>query len=60
MRILLDEFVNQGMRDYLPGQECQSARYASFGGLKNGEPLDAAEAAGFYVLVTVDRGFRYE
>jgi hypothetical protein len=40
--------------------ECQSARYAGFGGLKNGELLDAAEAAGFDVLVTVDRGFRYE
>ena len=25
-----------------------------------GELLDAAEAAGFDVLVTVDRGFRYE
>ena len=44
MRILLDE----------------CGRYAGFGGLKNGEPLDAAEAAGFDVLVTVDRGFRYE
>jgi len=30
------------------------------GGLKNGELLDAAEAGGFDVLVTVDRGFRYE
>lgn len=39
---------------------CQSARYAGFGGLKNGELLDAAEAAGFDVLVMVDRGFRYE
>ena len=60
MRILLDECVNQRMRNYLPGHECQSARYAGFGGLKNGELLDAAEAAGFDVLVTVDRGFRYE
>jgi hypothetical protein len=60
MRILLDECVNQRMRNHLPGHECQSARYAGFGGLKNGELLDAAEAAGFDVLVTVDRGFRYE
>src|SRR5580693_72736 len=60
MRILLDECVNQRMRNYLPGHECQSARYAGFGGLKNGELLDAAEAASFDVLVTVDRGFRYE
>jgi len=34
----------------------QSARYAGFGGLKNGELLDAAEAAGFDVLLTVDQG----
>jgi hypothetical protein len=58
MRILLDECVNQRMRNHLPGHECQSARYAGFGGLKNGELLDAAEAAGFDVLVTVDRGCR--
>jgi predicted nuclease of predicted toxin-antitoxin system len=60
MRILLDECVNQRMRNYLPGQECQSARYAGFGGLQNGELLNAAAAAGFDVLVRVDRGFRYE
>ena len=60
MRILLHECVNQRMRNYLPGHECQSARYAGFGGLKNGELLDAAEAASFDVLVTVDRGVRYE
>lgn len=60
MRILLDECVNQRMRNHLVGHECQSARYAGFGGLKNGELLDAAEAAGLDVLVTVDRGFRYE
>jgi hypothetical protein len=50
MRILLDEGVNQKMRNRLPGHECQSTRYAGFGGLKNGELLDAAEAAGFDVL----------
>ena len=43
MPISLDECVNQSMRNYPPGQECQSARYAGFGGLKNGDPLDAAE-----------------
>ena len=47
MRILLDECVNQRLRDYLPGHVCQSARYAGFGGLKNGELLDATQAANF-------------
>jgi hypothetical protein len=35
-------------------------RYAGLGGLKNGKLLAAAEAAGFDILLTVDRGFRYE
>ena len=60
MRILLDECVNQRLRNYLLGHECQSARYAGLGGLKNGELLAAAEAAGFEILLTVDRGFSYE
>jgi hypothetical protein len=60
MRILLDECVNQRLRKYLPGHECQSARYAGFGGLKNGELLDAAQAANFEVLLTVDRGIEYQ
>jgi uncharacterized protein (DUF433 family)/predicted nuclease of predicted toxin-antitoxin system len=60
MRILLDECVNQRLRDYLPGHVCQSARYAGFGGLKNGELLDAAQAANFEVLLTVDRGMEYQ
>jgi hypothetical protein len=60
MRILLDECVNQELRKYLPGHECQSARYAGFGGLENGELLKEAEAAKFDVLLTVDRGFEYQ
>src|SRR5215472_18353523 len=60
MRILLDECVNQRLRNYLPGHECQSARYAGFGGMKNGELLDAAQAANFEVLLTVDRGIAYQ
>jgi len=60
MRVLLDECVNQKLRNHFPGHQCQSARFAGFGGLKNGELLAAAEAAGFDVLLTVDRGFQYE
>jgi len=60
MRVLLDECVNQRPRNYLPGHECESAEYAGFAGLKNGELLDAAESAHFDVLLTVDRGLEYE
>lgn len=57
MKILLDECVPQRLRNHLPDQ---SARYAGFAGLENGDLLRAAEAAKFDVLLTVDRGFEYE
>jgi hypothetical protein len=60
MRVLLDECVSEGLRKYLPGHECQTARYAGFTGLENGQLLTAAEAAKFDVLLTVDRGFEYQ
>jgi|SRR5579859_1651 len=60
MRVLLDECVNEGLRRHLPGHSCQTARYAGFTGLENGELLAAAEAAEFDVMLTVDRGFEYQ
>ncbi len=38
-----------------PGHDCQTARFANLAGLKNGRLLEAAEAAGFEVLITVDQ-----
>ena len=60
MKILLDECVPQRLRNHFPGHECQSAQYAGFAGLENGDLLRAAEAAKFDVLLTVDRGFECE
>jgi len=60
MRVLLDECVNEGLRKYFPGHDCQTARYAGFAGLENGQLLTAAEAAKFDVVLTVDRGFEYQ
>src|SRR5579863_3233122 len=60
MRILLDECVDHRLRNHLSEYDCESARFAGFGGLENGELLLAAEAAKFDVLLTVDRGFEYE
>ena len=60
MRILLDECVNQRLRNNFPNHDVQSAQYAGLAGLKNGDLLNAAESAGFEVLLTVDRGFEYE
>src|SRR5580700_3557999 len=60
MRLLPDECVNQQLRQHFPGCECQTARFAEFAGLENGELLEAAEAAKLDVLLTVDRGFEYQ
>ena len=60
MRVLLDECVNEGLRHHLTSQDCQTARYAGFAGLENGELLAAAENSKFDVVLTVDRGFEYQ
>jgi len=58
--VLLDECVDEQLRHHLPGHECQTARYAGFAGLENGDLLKRAEEAKFDVLLTVDRGFEYQ
>jgi predicted nuclease of predicted toxin-antitoxin system len=55
MRLLIDECIDQRLRLSFPGYDCQTAGFAGMAGLKNGRLLDAAEAAGFEVLITVDR-----
>jgi predicted nuclease of predicted toxin-antitoxin system len=55
MRLLLDECVDERLRLHFPGHDCQTARFAGMAGLKNGQLLEAAEAAGFDVLITMDR-----
>ena len=55
MRLLLDECVDERVRLLFPGHECQTARFANLAGLKNGDLLEAAQAAGFEVLITVDQ-----
>jgi predicted nuclease of predicted toxin-antitoxin system len=60
MRILIDECMDERLRNFLPGHDCQTARYAGLAGLNNGDLLTGAEAAGFDVLLTVDQGISYE
>jgi hypothetical protein len=38
-----------------PDHDCQTARFAKLAGLKNGDLLEAAEAAGFDVPITVEQ-----
>jgi hypothetical protein len=60
MRILIDECIDERFRNALPGQDCQTARYAGLAGLKNGDLLAAAETARFDVFLTVDQGIEYQ
>jgi hypothetical protein len=60
MRVLLDERIDERFRNYLPGHDCQSARYAGLAGLKNGDLPTAAEKAQFDVFLTVDQGIEYQ
>lgn len=53
--MLFDECVDERLRLSFSGYECETARFAGLAGLKNGQLLDAAEAAGFDVLITVDQ-----
>jgi hypothetical protein len=55
MRLLPDECIDERLRLLLPGYDCQTARFAKLAGMKNGLLLDAAEAAGFEVLITADQ-----
>ena len=55
MRLLIDECVDERLQLLFPGHDCPTAGFANLAGLKNGRLLDAAEAAGFDVLMTVDQ-----
>jgi hypothetical protein len=60
MRILLDECVDQRLRFLLASHECHTAAYAGLVGLKNGVLLDAAEDAGFEVIITTDQEIPFQ
>jgi predicted nuclease of predicted toxin-antitoxin system len=60
MRLLLDECIDEGLRRYFPGHECQTCRYAGLSGLANGALLAAADQAGFEVLITVDQNMPFQ
>ena len=55
MRLLIDECVDERLWLLFPGHECQTAHFADLAGLKNGRLLEAGEAAGFDILITVDQ-----
>ena len=60
MRILIDECIDERLRNSFPGHDCQTARYAGLAGLQNGQLLEAAERAKFDVFLSVDQGIEYQ
>ena len=60
MRILLDNGTPRGLASALAAHAVEEARSHGWDILRNGELLDAAEAAGFDVFVTTDRNLRYQ
>jgi hypothetical protein len=60
VKVLLDENIAHDLRAFLGHHETFTVAYMGWGGLKNGKLLDAAENAGFGVLVTGDRTLHYE
>ena len=60
MRVLFDNGTPRGVATALSGHTVEEARSHGWDTLRNGELLDAAEAAGFDVLLTTDRNIRYQ
>ena len=60
MRVLFDNGTLRGVANALSGHTVEECRWHRWDTLNNGELLDAAEAAGFDVLVTTDRNIRYQ
>ena len=52
----MDECLPVEFRRHLMGHDAHTVQWAGLKGKKNGELLDAAEAAGYEVLLTVDHG----
>ena len=61
MRVLFDQGTPAPLRQSLASaHEVSTAYERGWSTLKNGELLEAAEAAGFDVLVTTDTNLRYQ
>ena len=59
MRILLDECVPWPMHQLLTGHSCSTVQSCGWGGVKNGELLQLAEAE-FDLFITADQNIRYQ
>ena len=60
MLVLFDHGTPRGLARSLVGHAVKEARAQGWDTLRNGELLDAAEAAGFDVLLTTDKNIRHQ
>jgi hypothetical protein len=60
MRILLDHGTPAPLIPFLAGHSVTKTKDAGWDRLANGVLLDAAEAAGFELLMTADKNMRYQ
>jgi hypothetical protein len=60
MRILFDHGTPGPLIPFLPGHSVTKAKAAGWDRLANGALLNAAEAAGFEVLLTTDKNMHYQ
>jgi hypothetical protein len=60
MRILFDNGVPRGLARFLTRHSVEEARSRGWEELSNGELIDAAEQAGFELMVTTDKNIRYQ
>lgn len=60
MRALFDQGTPAPLRRLLPLHDVATAFECGWATLQNGELLDAAETAGFDVLVTTDSNLKYQ
>lgn len=60
MRILFDNGTPRGLTRFLAGHTVEEARAHGWEELANGELIEAAEKAGFDLMVTTDKNIRYQ
>jgi hypothetical protein len=60
MLILFDHVTPRGIARFLPGHTVTKAKERGWDTLTNGDLLEAAEQAGFDVLLTADKNMRFQ
>lgn len=60
VKIILDQNITEYVRDLLPGHSVKHASEMGWSRISNGDLLDAAERAGFEVLLTADQNLKFQ